>query len=390
MNSQQQSVPVLTVTPEVTLKDKEILEETIVATQALAPKATQVVVNRLDDSQLTPEERKNIDEFIGRLNLQNPDHVLLFGADAQKKIADFSDKALEYVKTSETGEVGDMLTGLVAELKGFETDAESPKGLKRLFKSAGRQIEMLKSRYEKVGVNVDSIAGSLEKYQVQLLKDVAMFNHLYDQNTIYFKELTMYILAGDEKLRTVRETELKELMDKAAQTGDAMDAQRANDLAAMCDRFEKKLHDLKLTRQVALQMAPQIRLLQNNDSLLVERIQSTLSNTLPLWKSQMVLALGLFHSQSALKAQTAVTNMTNELLKKNAETLKMGTIETAKEAERGIIDIETLVQTNQSLIDTINEVVRIQSEGHQKRLAAEATLYKMEGELKSKLLELKR
>jgi uncharacterized protein YaaN involved in tellurite resistance len=390
MNSQQQSIPVLTVTPEVSLKDKEVLEETIVATQALAPKATEVVVNKMDSSQLTPEERKSIDEFIGRLNLENPDHVLLFGADAQKKIADFSDKALEYVKSSETGEVGDMLVGLVTELKGFESDAESPKGLKKLFKSAGRQIEMLKARYEKVGVNVESIAGSLEKYQVQLLKDVAMFNHLYDQNTLYFKELTMYILAGDEKLAAVRGAQLKELMDKAAQTGDAMDAQKANDLASMCDRFEKKLYDLKLTRQVALQMAPQIRLLQNNDSLLVERIQSTLSNTLPLWKSQMVLALGLFHSQSALKAQTAVTDMTNELLKKNAETLKMGTIETAKEAERGIIDIETLVQTNQSLIDTINEVVRIQSEGHQKRMSAEVTLQQMEGQLKSKLLELKR
>jgi uncharacterized protein YaaN involved in tellurite resistance len=390
MNNEQQSIPVLTVTPEVSLKDKQVLEETIVATQALAPKATEVVVNKMDDTQLTPEERKSVDEFIGRLNLENPDHVLLFGADAQKKISDFSDKALEYVKSSETGEVGDMLVGLVAELKGFETDADSPKGLKKLFKSAGRQIEMLKARYEKVGVNVESIAGSLEKYQVQLLKDVAMFNHLYDQNTLYFKELTMYILAGDEKLAAVRGTQLKELMDKASQTGDAMDAQRANDLAAMCDRFEKKLHDLKLTRQVALQMAPQIRLLQNNDSLLVERIQSTLSNTLPLWKSQMVLALGLYHSQSALKAQTAVTDMTNELLKKNAETLKMGTIETAKEAERGIIDIETLVQTNQSLIDTINEVVRIQSEGHQKRMAAEATLHQMEGQLKSKLLELKR
>ncbi len=391
MNSEQQSVPVLTVTPDVTLKDKKVLEETIAATQVLAaPKAPEVVVTGIDDSMLSPTEKKSIEDFIGRLNLSDPDHVLLFGADAQKKIADFSDKALEYVKSSETGEVGDMLVGLVAELKGFESDAEEPKGIKKLFKSAGRHIEMLKARYEKVGVNVESIAGSLEKYQVQLLKDVSMFNHLYDQNTLYFKELTMYILAGDEKLRVVRETELKELMDKAARTGDAMDAQKANDLSAMCDRFEKKLHDLKLTRQVALQMAPQIRLLQNNDSLLVERIQSTLSNTLPLWKSQMVLALGLFHSQSALKAQTAVTNMTNELLKKNAETLKMGTIETAREAERGIIDIETLVQTNQSLIDTINEVVRIQSEGHQKRLSAEATLYKMEGELKRKLLELKR
>ena len=390
MSEQQPSVPVLTLTPEVSLKDKEMLEETIVATQASAPQAPQVTVTKLDDSQLTPEEKKSVADFIGRLNLSNPDHVLLFGSDAQKKIADFSDKALEYVKSSETGEVGDMLVNLVTELKGFESDADSPKGFMKIFKNAGKKIEMMKARYEKVGVNVESIAGSLEKYQVQLLKDVAMFNHLYDQNTIYFKELTMYILAGDKKLNEVREGELKELQAKAAQSGDAMDAQRANDLSAMCDRFEKKLHDLKLTRQVALQMAPQIRLLQNNDSLLVERIQSTLSNTLPLWKSQMVLALGLFHSQSALKAQTAVTNMTNELLKKNAETLKMGTIETANEAERGIIDIETLVQTNQSLIDTINEVVRIQSEGHQKRLAAEATLYKMEGELKSKLLELKK
>lgn len=390
MSEQQPSVPVLTLDPEVSLKDKEMLEETIVATQAAAPQAPQVAVTRLDDSQLTAEEKKSVTDFIARLNLSDPDHVLLFGSDAQKKIADFSDKALAYVKSSETGEVGDMLVNLVAELKGFESDADSPKGIMKIFKNAGRKIEVMKARYEKVGVNVESIAGSLEKYQVQLLKDVAMFNHLYDQNTIYFKELTMYILAGDQKLQQVREGELKELQAKAAQSGDAMDAQNANDLSAMCDRFEKKLHDLKLTRQVALQMAPQIRLLQNNDSLLVERIQSTLSNTLPLWKSQMVLALGLFHSQSALKAQTAVTNMTNELLKKNAETLKMGTIETANEAERGIIDIETLVQTNQSLIDTINEVVRIQSEGHQKRLAAEATLYKMEGELKSKLLELKK
>jgi uncharacterized protein YaaN involved in tellurite resistance len=390
MSEQQSSVPVLTLTPEVSLKDKEMLEETIVATQASAPQAPQVTVTKLDDSQLTPEEKKSVADFIGRLNLSDPDHVLLFGSDAQKKIADFSDKALEYVKSSETGEVGDMLVSLVTELKGFESDADDPKGIMKLFKSAGKKIEMMKARYEKVGVNVESIASSLEKYQVQLLKDVAMFNHLYDQNTIYFKELTMYILAGDQKLSEVRDGELKELQAKAAKSGDAMDAQRANDLSASCDRFEKKLHDLKLTRQVALQMAPQIRLLQNNDSLLVERIQSTLSNTLPLWKSQMVLALGLYHSQSALKAQTAVTNMTNELLKKNAETLKMGTIETATEAERGIIDIETLVQTNQSLIDTINEVVRIQSEGHQKRLSAEATLYKMEGELKSKLLELKK
>jgi uncharacterized protein YaaN involved in tellurite resistance len=245
----------------------------------------------------------------------------------------------------------------------------------------------MQARYNKVSVNVDNIANSLEGYQAQLLKDVAMFDRLYDQNNDYFHQLTLYIIAGDKKLAQIRETELKELQAKAAASGDAMDAQKANDLAAQCDRFEKKLHDLKLTRQVAIQMAPQIRLLQNNDSLLVERIQSTLSNTLPLWKSQMVLALGMHHSQEALKAQTAVTDMTNELLKKNAETLKIGTIQTAKEAERGIIDIETLIKTNQDLIDTIDEVMKIQSDGHAKRIEAEKTLYNMEAELKKKLLE---
>ena len=248
------------------------------------------------------------------------------------------------------------------------------------------KITRMQARYNKVSVNVENIASSLEGYQAQLLKDVAMFDRLYDQNSDYFHQLTLYIIAGDKKLKQIRENELKELMDKAAASGDAMDAQKANDLAAQCDRFEKKLYDLKLTRQVAIQMAPQIRLLQNNDSLLVERIQSTLSNTLPLWKSQMVLALGMHHSQEALKAQTAVTDMTNELLKQNAQALKIGTIQTAKEAERGIIDIETLIQTNQDLIDTINDVMEIQSQGHAKRIEAEKTLYSMEAELKKKLL----
>ena len=340
----------------------------------------------LDESQLTDAEKKAIDDFIAKVDVTNPDHVLLFGADAQKKISDFSQTALDAVKTQDTGEVGNMLVNLVAELKGFEKDTEEPKGLARLFAKAEEKVERMKARYSKVSANVDNIAGSLEGYQAQLLKDVAMFDRLYDQNNDYFHQLTLYIIAGEKKLREVRETELKELQDKAAASGDAMDAQKANDLAAQCDRFEKKLYDLKLTRQVALQMAPQIRLLQNNDSLLVERIQSTLANTLPLWKSQMVLALGLHHSQQALKAQTAVTDMTNELLRKNAEALKIGTIQTAKEAERGIIDIETLVQTNQDLIDTINEVMTIQSEGHQKRLEAEQKLYSMESELKKKLL----
>lgn len=351
--------------------------------QAEAP---AVVGPMLDESQLTDAEKKAIDDFIQKVDVTNPDHVLLFGADAQKRIADFSQTALDAVKTQDTGEVGNMLVNLVAELKGFQKDTEEPKGLAKLFSKGEDKITKMKARYSKVSTNVESIAGSLETYQTQLLKDVAMFDRLYDQNNDYFHQLTLYIIAGDKKLAQVRSTELKELQQKAAQSGDAMDAQKANDLAAQCDRFEKKLYDLKLTRQVSIQMAPQIRLLQNNDSLLVERIQSTLSNTLPLWKSQMVLALGMHHSQQALQAQTAVTDMTNELLKKNAEALKIGTIATAREAERGIIDIETLVQTNQDLIDTINEVMNIQSQGRAKRLEAEKTLYNMEAELKKKLL----
>ena len=378
--------PQLSLTPEVA--DPQ-LEQAVASIQQQSVQAApaQEKAPRLDDSQLTPAERQAIDEFEKQLDVSNPDHVLLFGADAQKKIADFSDAALEAVKTQDTGEVGEMLVNLVTELKGFESDAEEPKGLRRLFYNANAHMEGMKARYTKVSGNVENIAASLEQYQVQLLKDVAMFNRLYQQNADYFRQLTLYIIAGDEKLEQVREGELRALLDKAEASGDAMDAQKANDLAAQCDRFEKKLHDLKLTRQVSMQMAPQIRLLQNNDSLLVERIQSTLSNTLPLWKSQMVLALGLHHSQQALKAQQAVTDMTNELLRKNAETLKMGTIETAKEAERGIVDIETLVQTNQSLIDTINEVMKIQSEGHAKRIEAEKTLYQMENELKRQLLQ---
>ena len=351
-----------------------------------APAAEPEAAPMLDDSQLTDAEKKAIDEFIAKVDIGNPDHVLLFGADAQKRISDFSQTALDAVKTQETGEVGNMLVNLVAELKGFQRDTEEPKGFAKLFNKAGDKIERMKARYSKVSVNVENIASSLEGYQTQLLKDVAMFDRLYDQNTDYFHQLTLYIIAGDKKLAQIRENDLKELRAKAEASGDAMDAQKANDLAAQCDRFEKKLHDLKLTRQVSIQMAPQIRLLQNNDSLLVERIQSTLSNTLPLWKSQMVLALGMHHSQEALKAQTAVTDMTNELLRKNAEALKVGTIQTAKEAERGIIDIETLIQTNQDLIDTINEVMDIQAQGHAKRMEAEKTLYSMEAELKKKLL----
>ena len=386
--------PVLTLNPSGMAQDKAVLEEVQQALEsAPAPTATAAAqaasdaVQQMADANLSEADKQAIQDFVSQIDINNTDHVLLYGADAQKKIADFSDSALATVRTNDTGEVGEMLVKLVNEIKGFGDAAEKPKGLGGLFWNAKKAVSDMQTKYDKVEVNVDAISTALENHQVQLLKDVSMFNHLYDMNTQYFKELTMYIVAGEQKLNEVRSTTLKELQEKAAASGDAMDALKANDLAANCDRFEKKLHDLKLTRQVSMQMAPQIRLLQNNDSLLVERIQSTLSNTLPLWKSQMVLALGLHHSQQALKAQQAVTDMTNELLKKNAETLKMGTIETAKEAERGIVDIDTLVQTNQSLIDTINEVMKIQSEGHTKRIEAEKTLYQMEAELKQKLLQ---
>ncbi|MBR3019514.1 MAG: toxic anion resistance protein [Clostridia bacterium] len=351
-----------------------------------APDAAEAVATL--ESSLTEEEKKQVEEFSKTIDLTNPDHVMLYGADAQKKISGFADTVLSNVKTGDTGEVGDMLTKLVTELKGFNAAGEKPKGLKGLFFGAKQQISTIQAKYEDVAKNVEGIAGNLEEHQVQLLKDVAMFNKLYDMNLAYFHELTMYIVAGEQRLKEVRETDLARLQAVAAMSGDAMDAQKANDLAAQCDRFEKKLHDLKLTRQISMQMAPQIRLLQNNNSLLVERIQSTLVNTLPLWKNQMVLALGLHHSQQAMQAQRAVTNMTNDLLRKNAETLKMGTIETAKESERGIIDMETLIATNQSLIDTINEVSRIQAEGRQKRAEAEKTLATMEKNLKEKLLTM--
>ena len=395
-DNNKMDIPVLTLNPASMAQDKAELETAASQMQAVAAPSAQPVAAaaaeaaaQMDTSMLTEEEIKAIEAFADQIDVNNTDHVLLYGAEAQKKISDFSDSALEAVRTCDTGEVGDMLIKLVGEIKGFAETAEKPKGLGGLFWNAKKAIGEMTAKYDEVEANVNTIAGALESHQIQLLKDVAMFNRLYDMNTQYFKELTMYIVAGEKKLAQIRASVLQELKDKAAASGDAMDAQRANDLAANCDRFEKKLHDLKLTRQVALQMAPQIRLLQNNDSLLVERIQSTLSNTLPLWKSQMVIALGMHRSQEALKAQTAVTDMTNELLRKNAEALKTGTIETAREAERGIIDLETLVSTNQSLIDTINEVMKIQDEGRTQRLTAEKQMIEMENHLKSKLLELR-
>lgn len=350
-----------------------------------APAMDAAVAAALDDT-FTKEERDEIERFAGTIDVTNPDHVMLYGADAQKKVSSFADTILNSVKNTDSGEVGDILTNLITELKGFEGVAEKPRGLRRLFTSAKRRMAAIQSRYDVVSANVETIAGSLEQHQVQLLKDVAMFNQLYEKNLEYFRELSMYIEAGEIRLKQVREQDLAALKEKAEATGDTMDAQAAKDLSDQCDRFEKKLYDLTLTRQVALQMAPQIRMLQNNNALLVERIQSTLVNTLPLWKNQMVLAIGLQHSQQAMKAQKAVTDATNDLLKKNAETLKIGTLETAKEAERGIIDMETLVKTNQDLIDTISEVQRIQSEGRAKRQEAEKTLRAMENELKRKML----
>ena len=384
-----QELPELVLSSEAVDREKveEVLQQLETAQQE-SPQAPDVQAKLASDldATLSPEERKAVEEFVQKIDVSNPQHVMLYGAEAQKKVSTFADSILVEVKNTDAGDVGNSLTKLIGELKTFESSAEKPKGLKALFTSAEKHIAQVQSRFDDVAGNVSNIAGTLESHQVQLLKDVSMFNHLYEMNLGYFKELTMYIIAGEKKLAELRAGDIKKLKEQAEKSGDTLDAQKASDLEQAADRFEKKLHDLKLTRQISLQMAPQIRLLQNNNALLIERIQSTLVNTLPLWKNQMVLAIGMQHSQQAMRAQRAVTDMTNELLKKNAETLKQGTIETAQEAERGIIDIETLVQTNKSLIDTMNEVVRIQTEGRQKRAEAEKTLAKMENELKQRLI----
>ncbi len=381
----EQKVPTLSLSSDAAAQQK--IEETMSQLEApAAPEADNAVKAALDET-FSAEEKLEIERFAGTIDVTNPDHVMLYGADAQKKISAFSDTVLNNVKNKDTGEVGDMLTKLIVELKGFDASLERPKGLRGLFFNARAQLAAVQTKYEAVSTNVETISSALQSHQVQLLKDVAMFNRLYEMNLTYFRELSMYIAAGEMRLQSIRENELATLLKKAAETNDPMDAQAAKDLADQCDRFEKKLYDLKLSRTVSLQTAPQIRLLQNNNALLVERIQSTLVNTLPLWKNQMVLSIGMQHSQEAMKAQRAVTDTTNELLKRNAETLKMGTLETAKEAERGIIDIETLTKTNQDLIDTISEVQRIQKEGREQRMAAEKKLQEMENELKKKILE---
>ena len=341
-----------------------------------------------DESTLTETERKMVDDFASKIELSNSNMILQYGVGAQKKVADFSETALSNVRTKDLGEIGDMLSGVVTELKNFEIE-EDEKGLFGFFKKSSNKMTAMKAKYDKAESNVNKIVRVLENHQVQLLKDVAMLDKLYELNKVYFKELSMYVLAGKKKLAKVEQEELPALQEKAQKSGLPEDAQAVNDLAAQCNRFEKKIHDLELTRMISFQMAPQIRLVQSNDTMMSEKIQSTLVNTIPLWKSQMVLALGVAHSTEAAKAQREVTDMTNELLRKNAATLKMATIETAKESERGIVDIETLKTTNESLISTLDEVMRIQTEGRQKRKEAEVELNRIENELKTKLLSMR-
>lgn len=373
INEMMQEAPVLTLDPFGETKEEvvEVKEEQ---------------VEELD--VLTPEEKKMVADFAAKIDLRSSNAIFQYGAGAQKKIADFSESALENVKTKDLGEVGDMLAGVVTELKSFDEEEEE-KGIFGFFKKGGNKLANMKAKYDKAEVNVNKICDALEGHQIQLMKDIAMLDKMYELNTTYFKELSMYIAAGKKKLQDVAATELPELEAKAARSGLPEDAQAVNDLNALCNRFEKKIHDLELTRTISLQMAPQIRLVQSNDTVMSEKIQSTLVNTIPLWKSQMVLAIGVENSSRAAKAQREVTDMTNELLRKNAEKLKLATVETAKESERGIVDIETLKATNESLISTLDEVMKIQQEGKEKRRTAEAELNRIENELKQKLLEIR-
>ena len=340
-----------------------------------------------EEVNLSPEERRMVEEFAAKIDLHSSNMILQYGAGAQKKMADFSETALENVRTKDLGEVGEMLASVVSELRTLEEE-EVDKGFFSFFKKSGNKLANMKAKYEKAEGNVERICDALESHQIQLLKDIAMLDKMYELNVTYFKELSMYIAAGKRKLEEVRTTEMAQLEAKAKGSGLPEDAQAVSDLSSLCNRFEKKIHDLELTRAVSLQMAPQIRLVQSNDTLMSEKIQSTIVNTIPLWKSQMVLAIGVENSAKAAKAQREVTDMTNALLRKNAETLKMATIETAKETERGIVDMETLKATNESLIATLDEVMKIQTEGKEKRRAAEVELNRMEGELKQKLLEI--
>ena len=367
------TIPSLTLEPEL-----EPAPQLAVVEEPAQPKAAEPV--------LTPEEQRMVAEFAAKIDVENTAQILQYGAGTQKKMADFSDAALANVRTQDLGEVGDLITDVVAELRGF--DADEGKGFLGFFRKQANKLETMKNKYAKAEVNVEKIGDALQQHQVRLLKDSALLDKMYQQNLAYFKELSMYILAGKQKLEEVRSGKLKELEAKAQLSGLAEDAQTARDLSDKCDRFEKKIHDLELTRAISIQTAPQIRMIQNNDNVMVEKIQTTLMNTIPLWKNQMVLALGIAHSTEAAQAQRQVTDITNALLKQNAEKLHMASVETAKEAERGIVDIETLKATNAKLIQTFDDVMKIQADGRAKRLAAEAEMVKMENDLKVKLLEI--
>ena len=368
------AAPTLTLVPAA---DEKVIAE--------SKKATPVQV---EDTPLSPEEQKMVNDFAEKIDITNSQMVLQYGAASQKKLSDFSETALSRVKTKDMGETGELITNLISELQGFDATTEQPKGIFGFFKKTSNSIEQLKTRYDSADKNVERIKAQLEDHQVTLMKDITMLDKMYELNLVYFKELTMYILAGKKKLAEVRANDLKAAQEKAQRTQLPEDAQAARDLADLCDRFEKKLYDLELTRNVSIQMGPQIRLIQSNDTMMAEKIQTTIVNTIPLWKNQMVLALGIAHSQQAMQAERAVTDATNELLKKNAATLKQGTIEIAKESERGIVDIETLQQTNKQLIETLDELNKIRADGKAKRANAEQELGRIEGELRQKMLEI--
>ena len=371
----KETIPSLTLEPDLNDAPELVVKEETVLQQ------TQ------PETILTPEEQKIVDDFAAKIDVENTTQILQYGAGTQKKMADFSDTALANVRTQDLGEVGELITGVVGELKGF--DAEEEKGLFGFFRKQANKLETMKNRYAKAEANVEKISDALQQHQVRLMKDSAVLDKMYEQNLAYFKELTMYILAGKQKLEQVRSTKLRQLEETAQRTGLAEDAQAARDLSEKCLRFEKKIHDLELTRTISIQTAPQIRMIQNNDTVMVEKIQTTLVNTIPLWKNQMVLALGIAHSTEAAQAQRQVTDITNALLKQNAEKLHMASVETAKEAERGIVDIETLKKTNAELIQTLDDVMKIQAEGRAKRQAAEIEMAKMENDLKTKLLQIR-
>ena len=371
----KETIPSLTLDPELDDAPELVVKEET-ALQQTQP-----------ETVLTPEEQKMVDDFAAKIDVENTTQILQYGAGTQKKMADFSDTALANVRTQDLGEVGDLITGVVGELKGL--DAEEEKGLLGFFRKQANKLELMKTRYAKAEAKVEKISDALQQHQVRLLKDSAVLDKMYEQNLAYFKELTMYILAGKQKLEQVRSTKLRQLEETAQRTGLAEDAQAARDLSEKCLRFEKKIHDLELTRAISIQTAPQIRMIQNNDTVMVEKIQTTLVNTIPLWKNQMVLALGIAHSTEAAQAQRQVTDITNALLKQNAEKLHMASVETAKEAERGIVDIETLKKTNAELIQTLDDVMKIQADGRAKRQAAEVEMAKMENDLKTKLLQIR-